>query len=268
MAKIKTENLEIGFEKTGNGPPVILISGLGYGRWLWEKQLNGLEPYFTLYALDNRGVGESDAPQPPYSITDMARDVRDFMRAMNIKEAHIVGTSLGGFIAQVFTLEYPKMADRVVLASTTGGGSGGIYPSSWTMFRLSLAGKKKDPEKRARARLRLTLAPDFWDKTPREIERLLQRFLQQPAAAHGVKAQMEAGQNYWKRDHRWTSLHQVRSDTLVITGNRDRIVPPKNSEKLAQEIPRARLEKMENTGHLVMWEKPERFNDLLYSFLK
>ncbi len=268
MAKIKTKNLQIGYEKRGNGPPVILISGLGYGRWLWEKQLQGLEPYFSLYALDNRGLGESDAPLPPYSISDMARDVKDFMQAMEIEKANIVGTSLGGFIAQVFALEYPKMTEKLVLVSTTGGGGGGTYASSGTLFRLKLAGMKKDPEKRARARLRITLSPEFWQKNPEEGERLLQKFLHQTATSHGIKAQMEAGQNYWKRDHRWTSLHRVRATTLIISGNKDRIVPPVNSKKLAGEIPRARLEFIENTGHLVMWEKPEQFNDLLYSFCK
>jgi len=268
MAKIKTKNFEIGYQKEGKGPPIILISGLGYGRWLWEKQLEGLKEHFTLYALDNRGLGESYAPAPPYSISDMARDVKDFMNAMEIEKAAIVGTSLGGFIAQVFGLEYPKMAEKIVLASTTGGGGGGIYASSLTMFRLSLAAKKKDPEKRARARLKLTVAPEFWKKKPEEVDRLIKKFLQQPATSHGLKAQLAAGENYWKRDHRWTSLHSLKPDVMVITGGKDKIVPPENSEKLAREIPRARLEIMKNTGHLAMWEKPEQFNDLIYSFCK
>lgn len=268
MPKIRTENLEIGYEKAGTGPPVILIPGLGYGRWLWDQQLEGLSDSFTLYALDNRGLGESEAPDPPYTIADMARDVRDFIRALDIKKAHVGGCSLGGFVAQVFGLEYPQMTDRLFLVSTTGGGGGATYASTWTMFRLSLARMKKDLEKRSRARLRLTLAPNFIRQKPEEVEAILQRFLNQPSTAHGVRAQLQAGQNFWRRDHRWTALHRMRAPVLVVTGDKDRIVPPVNSERLAQELPRASLEVIENSGHLPMLEKPEKFNQLLSSFLQ
>jgi len=267
LARIKTKNLELGYEVAGNGPPIIFISGLGYGRWLWENQIEGLKDDFTVYALDNRGIGESESPESPYSVAAMARDVRDFMEAMNISKASLVGSSLGGFVAQVFALENPEKVERLGLVSTTGGGEGSKFSSPWTMFKLVLAGKKKSPEQRARARLKLTVGRGFWEQADK-IEELLQKFLEQKFTSHGIEAQTKAGQDFWRKDHRWTDLYRIKAETLVITGDEDRIVPSENSKNLAKAIPQASLEIMKGAGHLVMLEQPDKFNDLIYTFFK
>ena len=107
---------------TAPGQPLLLIHGLGYARWGWEPVLPGLAEQFDVILFDNRGIGESDAPAGPYTVAEMAGDAVRVLDEAGVERAHVVGTSLGGMIAQELALSHPERVDRLVLACTTPGG--------------------------------------------------------------------------------------------------------------------------------------------------
>ena len=115
--------MKIGWERRGDGPALLLIQGLGYARWGWEPVLDGLARSFDVLVFDNRGIGESDAPPGPYTAARAGRRTRrrSWTRPAS-SSAHVVGTSLGGMVAQELALARPERVDRLVLACTTPGG--------------------------------------------------------------------------------------------------------------------------------------------------
>jgi pimeloyl-ACP methyl ester carboxylesterase len=112
---LKVNDVRLYHEVRGSGPPLVLITGLGASLWLWEEQLPALAEHFTTIAFDNRGVGRSEAPEGPYTIVQMADDVAGLLDALGIERAHVLGFSMGGFVAQEFALRHPH---RLVLAAT------------------------------------------------------------------------------------------------------------------------------------------------------
>ena len=119
-------DVHIAWEALGDGPALLLIHGLGYERHGWGPLPALLAEDFRVLLFDNRGIGESDAPPGPYTTALMAGDALGVLDAAGIERAHVVGTSLGGMVAQELVLTAPERVDRLVLACTTPGHS--TYP--------------------------------------------------------------------------------------------------------------------------------------------
>src|SRR5947199_10667465 len=99
--------MKIAWESLGAGDPVVLIHGLGYARWGWEPVAAPLARRFRLLLFDNRGIGESEIPPGPYSVAAMAEDALAVLNEAGVERAHVVGTSLGGMVAQELALARP-----------------------------------------------------------------------------------------------------------------------------------------------------------------
>ncbi|HUQ22025.1 MAG TPA: alpha/beta hydrolase, partial [Gaiellaceae bacterium] len=115
--------MKIAWERHGEGPPLLLIHGLGYARWGWEPVVEALARSFDVLLFDNRGVGASDAPPGPYTAAEMAGDAVQVLDEAGVERAHVVGTSLGGMVAQELALGHPDRVGRLVLACTSPGGT-------------------------------------------------------------------------------------------------------------------------------------------------
>src|SRR4051794_4558328 len=115
--------VRIAWEATGSGPPLLLVHGLGYGRWGWEPIVERLAGRFEVVTVDNRGIGGSDAPPGPYRTRVMAEDLVKVLDDAGLDRVSVVGTSLGGMIAQELALRHPERVDRLVLAATIPGGA-------------------------------------------------------------------------------------------------------------------------------------------------
>ena len=115
--------MKIAWERHGAGPPLLLIQGLGYARWGWEPVVEPLARSFDVILFDNRGIGESDAPAGPYTAAQMAGDALQVLDEAGVERAHVLGTSLGGMVAQELALAHPERVDKLVLACTTPGGA-------------------------------------------------------------------------------------------------------------------------------------------------
>jgi 3-oxoadipate enol-lactonase len=249
--------VRIAWERRGEGQPLVLVHGLGYARWGWEPVADALAERFEVVLLDNRGIGESDAPAGPYTAAEMAEDVVRVLDEAGVDSAHVVGTSLGGMVAQELALRTERV-DRLVLVCTTPGGSNAA-PMPEVTARLIAEAASLEPVVALRRFVENALAPG----APEElVERILAHRLRtaQPPAAWA--AQAAAGVSF----DAWDRLPELRAPTLVLHGTEDVVVDPANSTLLVERIPDAHLQWFTGCGHLLFWEEPERFVGLVGEF--
>ena len=252
-------SVHIAWERRGSGPPVALIHGLGYARWGWEPVADPLAERFEVVLLDNRGIGESDAPPGPYTCAEMAADVLDVLDDAGIAHAHVVGTSLGGMIAQELVLMAPARVDRLVLVCTTPGGPNAVPMPSRTV-ELIAAAPSMEPLVALRRFVENALAPNPPDEI---VDRILAHRIAtaQPPVAWAAQAAAGASFDAWQR------APLIGTPTLVLHGTQDVVVDPANAALLGERIPAARVELFEGCGHLLFWEQPARFVDVVGEFL-
>ena len=129
MSQVLVNGVKLYYEIHGTGEPLLLIEGLGYASWSWFRQIEVLSDSYGVVCFDNRGVGKSDKPDIPYSIELMADDVARLLESLSIEKAHILGVSMGGYIAQKLAINYPQKVKSLVLGCTSFGGSQSIPPA-------------------------------------------------------------------------------------------------------------------------------------------
>ena len=247
----------------GDATPVLLVHGLGYARWGWD----GLPDLLTtaghdVVLFDNRGIGDSDVPEGPYTATQMATDALAVLDAAGIDRAHVVGSSLGGMIAQELALTAPGRVDRLVLLSTTPGGDDAA-PMPEVTVELLQRMPTMEPVEALHAAIRNALAPRWLEERPELVEEILAHRLEDPQDPAGWQAQAHAGTTYDGGGR----LGAIQAPTLVLHGDADNVVAPANGQLLADRIPDARLVELPGHGHLPFWEDPARVSREVLAFL-
>jgi pimeloyl-ACP methyl ester carboxylesterase len=245
--------MRIAWERRGSGPPLLLIHGLGYARWGWEPVVGPLARSFDVLLFDNRGIGESDEPPGPYTAAEMASDAVQVLDEAGIGRAHVLGTSLGGMVAQELALAHSTRVDKLVLACTTTGGAQ-AHPMPEQTVRLMANGAT------LRDFVENALEPD-----PRTelVERILAHRVATAQSPEAWLAQAAAGAAF----DAYERAGSIAAPALVLHGDGDVVVDPRNAELLAGLLPHASLELFPGTGHLFFWQQPERFVRLIEEFL-
>jgi 3-oxoadipate enol-lactonase len=251
-------DVRIAYETRGTGRPLLLMHGLGYGRWGWEPLLEPLAEDFRVLFYDNRGIGDSDVPPGPYTARHLAEDAVAVLDAAGVERADVVGTSLGGMAAQELALGFADRVDRLVLACTTPGGLS-AHPMPQQTVDLMLSAPTMPPEVALRRFIENALAPGAPEQL---VERIYALRRANPFDPKGWHAQAAAGVAFDALER----ISELEAPTLVVTGTEDVVVDPRNSELLAGRIPNARLERVPG-GHLFFWEEPTRFVTLVKEFL-
>ncbi|MGI8825054.1 MAG: alpha/beta fold hydrolase [Chloroflexota bacterium] len=118
MPHARLHDVSLYYEIRGDGPNLVLIEGLGYHTWMWYRQLPAFAPHFRTLIYDNRGVGRSDIPPGPYTHEQNAGDLEALLDHLGWERTHVLGVSMGGFIAQQFAVSYLDRVDRLVLVAT------------------------------------------------------------------------------------------------------------------------------------------------------
>jgi 3-oxoadipate enol-lactonase len=250
------------YQVTGRpgAPPVLFIQGLGADKHMWNFQRFGLAWSYRTYALDNRGVGRSDKPPGPYSLTQMADDAVAVLDHAGVDTAHVVGASMGGAIAQIIALTYPQRVRSLTLACTA------CRNHPWR--RELLAGWAEQAN--ARGLGTMTHEAARWVIGPRSFRRVMPALgwlgpLAFGGPAHGFTAQVEAILD--AEEGLALELGAIAVPTLVVVGNQDILTPRGDSEELADLIPTAELVVISGAAHGLMVEHATTFNRILRDFL-
>lgn len=274
MSTAKVGEVELYYEEHGSGDPLLLIMGLAADSQAWMFQIPDFAQHYRTIAFDNRGVGRSSKPAGPYTIHQMADETAGLLDTLGIERAHVVGVSMGGMIAQELVLRHPQRVRGLVLACT--------YPEPdaeierHREFTLSQFGGSIDASGAMKVDITAInplmflqqLLPNVFNQAyiDRELPKLMQIF--SGALQWGFSMEAILGQVGAVMSHKATDrLHAIKSPTLVITGDADRLVPPASSDVLAREIPGAKLVKIPGGSHGFNFETPELFNREVLDFL-
>jgi 3-oxoadipate enol-lactonase len=250
--------MRIAWEERGDGAPLLLIQGLGYGRWSWDPVVPALAQRYRVLWFDNRGIGDSDKPEGPYTARLMAADALQVLDEAGVERAHVLGASLGGMIAQEVAAGSPERVDKLVLCCTTPGGAATV-PMPDVSVQLFAEAPTLAPEVALRRFVVNALGPAPPDEL---VEELYRRRLANPPDPDGWQAQAAAGLTFEGVER------AIVAPTLVLTGTDDNVVDPHNADVVASRIPGARVERFPGAGHLFFWEQPDAFVTITSEFLQ
>ncbi len=248
------DGISLNYEVHGAGEPVLMIMGLAVGLVGWLPQVEDLAgDDWQLCIFDNRGVGLSSAPRPPYSMDRLAADALALMDHLGWQRAHVVGVSMGGMIAQHVALTAPHRVRSIALLATHAGGWGG-RPTRTAVGGV-LRSHSGSTRLRRRALISMLHSPQHLAEVGREVveARLRDTLLHNPPPRLGMLGQLSAIFRH-RTHHRLPELAALPA--LVITGTSDVMVRPENSVTIARLI-EAELLQFEGAGHAIHVEHRE-----------
>ncbi len=259
MAVIGVGEIELSYERTGAGPPLLLIMGMSGTALTWgEPFLEELRRDFDVIAYDHRGIGASSPLEGPLTIRQMAEDAAGLLAALELDSAHILGISMGGMIAQELALAHPALIRTLALGCTYCGGPGSAHIDPDVLVPVMRAREAGNRELALRLVWEINVSPAYAadeDAWARFVAIAMRRavavaVIEEQAraiAAHDTSARLGA----------------IEAPTLVVHGTVDRLLPVANGHMIAELIPGARLELFDGVGHLFFWERSERTVELL-----
>lgn len=252
------------YDITGSGPVVLCLAGFGCDNWIFQDMAELLKDHFSLVMPDNRGMGKSPAAQTAYAIEDLANDALDLMEDLGHERFHVIGISMGGFIAQALCLKAPEKVDRLVLMCTTSGGDDFVPLPEMTKDQLITA-YQMEASRVVKLNTELTIHPSLKHRSPETYEHILRKKLEHRAGLDQVLLQREAATTFLTQTQ---PLDQITPQTLVLSGDADTYVDPKNCAILASKLPHAETRLIEDTNHLFFLEKTEEVSAQIRHFLE
>ncbi len=258
MPKLRTGDIELYYEKMGEGQPLVFIHGLGSSALGWENQVDLFAKHYQVVAFDVRGHGQSDKPPGPYSIPLFAQDAAGLIESLGIAPAHVVGLSLGGMIALQLAVSAPDALKSLTVVNSGPDMVLRTFKDRLNVFQRlfvsSVLGMRKMGE---------VLSGRLFPKP--EHEEIRQIFVERWAANDkpAYMASLRAIIGWSVADR----LGEIRCPTLVIAADQD-YTPVALKEAYAAKIPGATLAVIEDSRHATHVERPEAFNPTLMAFLE
>lgn len=251
----------IAYECAGEGPPVVMLHGIGGNRQNWARQAAALQESFTVIAWDARGYGDSGDVEGERAFSDFSDDLARLLDHLHIERAHLVGLSMGARILMDFA---PRHLDRVATL---------VLCDCFHGFDTALTPEKQREYVELRERP-LRAGKSFADLAPRLIDSLVSPTCS-PSARDELRQSIEMlrVEAYLKTLRasisfdRTAELHQLKMPVQLIFGGDDRLTPPGIGEDMLTLIGNARLAVLDGAGHLSNLERPAAFNEILVSFL-
>ncbi len=245
--------MRLHYERAGAGPALLLLHGIGSNRRAFRHQLTGLRDRYDVIAWDAPGYGHSEDPAGSMSLGEMADEAAKLLDELQIEQAHVLGVSMGGVIAQLLYHRHPGKVRSLILVDTTTGGSTPERVQQRleaidTLTPLQLA------EKRAPQLVRPDAPPGLVHELVEIMAEVHPDGYRNAAVALG-EADVQA------------LLPSIAVPTLVVHGKDDAVVPLETGKRLTATIPGAQLCILERAGHVSNQEQPEAFNAAVRAFL-
>ncbi|RLM33513.1 alpha/beta fold hydrolase [Haloarcula sp. Atlit-120R] len=264
MQYATNDGVDIAYER--EGPPdaetVVFVEGIGYGRWMWLWQQEALVDEYQTIVWDNRGTGDSDEPEGPYTMGQMAGDLEAVLDDAGIEQAHVVGASMGGMIAQQYALEYDRAQSLTLMCTSPGGPEARPVPEE-TQQRMFAVPDDLDERELRRYKMQPALSESFMDAHEDLIERIVDWRIDSDASDRALEWQGAAVQAFDASDR----LREITEPCLVIHGTADEVVPYENGELLARGLPNADFVTVHGGPHLLFIEEYERVNTQIREFI-
>jgi pimeloyl-ACP methyl ester carboxylesterase len=265
MPTLHTPEVDLHYETTGEGRPVLFIHGVGVAGQAWRPQTDALASECHAAFFDNRGLGRSVPCRGPIRIEHMARDARAIMDFLQWDSARVVGHSMGGVIAQQLALDCPSRVRSLALLCTFPSGRDAARPTPWVLW-MALRTRLGTRRMRRDAFLEMILpkallAGGDRDDLARRMANHIGRDL-----AHQPPILLQQLRALARHDCRERLAELGSIPTLVVSGDEDRIAPPRFGRELARRIPNATFEVIPRAAHAVTIHDPETVNRRLAAF--
>lgn len=268
-----TNGVRLAYERVGSGPPVILVAGTGMPPAAWT--LSGLVEQLVIgghevitYAA--RGVAPSDAPPPPYTVQDMARDLGGLLDSLALTGCDVVGYSLGGFVVEVLARARADLVRKAVLLASAGPLTATLRATLETEAAL-IAECGYLPAAFAKFEaLRTSLPPSVLRDDPNQVAAWWQLLDAQQACwtSHdGERGQATAAFSWTHDTDRMEQLRDVRQPTLVVCFEHDLYFPPWAAQAAVERLPRGRLVEIPDAAHGGLMTHSDKCVDALLPFL-
>ena len=233
MPYASNDGVEIFYDVEGprDAPVVTFVEGLSYGTWMWRWQRDDLREDYRTIVFDNRGTGDSDEPEGPYTASGMASDLEAVLDDAGVDETHVVGASLGGMIAQQYALEYDRAASLVLVCTTPGGEDAVPIPEE-TLDRMLNVPAEYGPAESIRHKMRPAFTDEFWEENEAVVDRIVEWRLETDPSERAYEWQTAAASAFDASER----LGEIDQPTLLIHGTADRVVPFANAELLAEGL--------------------------------
>ena len=256
MPRVRIADVTLNYEQEGRGSDLILIHGLGADLHIWDADVAVFARHHRVLRPDVRGFGASDKPPGPYSPALFARDIDGLCAACGVANAHVLGISMGGVIAQRVALDFPARVRSLVLVSTSSE-VGQKSVAAWQRLadRIERDGFDAQTADASRA-----FAPAFVQRHPEIVADLGRRNAACDPKGYAAAARAVS-------DYNWTAdLPRLTAPTLILQGLDDQLTPPGGSVKLSRGVPRARLLMIPGAGHNLPIEQPDIFHNSVLAF--
>jgi pimeloyl-ACP methyl ester carboxylesterase len=265
MPVVESNGISVYYEDCGQGDPVLLLMGITARGAVWQKHAECWAREFRCILPDNRGVGLSDKPPGAYSTEQMADDCAGLLASLDMKNARVVGCSMGSTIAQQLALRHPRLVRSMVLMCTWAR----CDRYARDVFRHMVDIKSRlRPEEFATYIQLLIFAKPYWDRDDAfaELEegRMAAAADSLPQPIHGFEGQAAACVAH----NTLEDLPKIACPCLVIGGRNDIFTPVWMAEEVASRIPDCDLHLYEGAGHAFHWERIEDFNPRVREWLR
>jgi len=262
MPKIQANDIQLFYNITGTGEPLLLLAGFACDNYYWSLMMPHLTTKYQVIRVDNRGVGRSSTPTKPYSIQEMARDAAALLEYLCIDSVSVIGHSMGGQIAQELALNYPQKVRNLIIISSWAQINGIFHTIIETWGELP---QILDWQQYQKVILPWVFTEQFLS-TPQVIDQILQMAINYPfrPTAQGLYHQSQAILN----SDTSARIPEISCPTLVMVGKQDILTPVAFSQQLTQLISHAELVLIENCGHGLLIESTDTVAEKILNFLE
>jgi pimeloyl-ACP methyl ester carboxylesterase len=257
------EGLSMYYDEGGSGEPVLWLAGTGTSGGMWSRfQVPAFTDRYRCIAMDLRGTGRTDAPDMPYSMPMLAKDVEGLMRHLELERAHLVGFSMGSAIIQELALTAPQLVRSAVLCGTWSSTS--IEHHIRRHYESRMIQLREAPPQ-------VFQSAGFWGWSPSFVDDEAD-LMEELEAFVGEVSSGEPGARleHYRADLAHDTLARlggVSTPTLVLYGAEDLITLPRYNQRVAAAIPGAELQEIQGGGHMVLLERPDDCNAAIRDFL-
>lgn len=261
MTLIDIGDAEIYVEERGDGPPLLLVAGLGGRGQFWNNQVEALAEHFRVIIHDHRGVGRSSPDKAVFGADHMADDLLKLMDAMKLDKAHLVGHSTGGAIGQHIALKQPERLDKLVLSCSWAGPDAYFLHLFHTRRQVLIS---CGPEAYLTMGTFLAMPASHLQKQMTSAREFMEERVK---AFPGLQVELSRLSAVMSHDLR-TQVHKIKHETLCIGAKDDQITPSGFTEELAEKIDGAKLHLLDRGGHFCPIASAEAYNPVVLDFLR
>jgi len=258
--KITANGISMNYQLEGpaNAPVVTLSHSLATNLSMWDPQIAALTSRYRVLRYDTRGHGGTEAPEGPYTLDQLAEDVRALLQVLKIARTHFIGLSMGGFIGQILGLKYPKMLGSLILCDTTSRVPPEAKPTWDERIRVA---RTQGMEPHVEPTISRWFTAPFREKRPEVVDPV--RAMIRATSPRGYVGCCQAIATLDLTDR----LHSITVPTLIIVGEDDPGTPVAASRTIHERIKGSELVILKTAMHLSNLEQPEAFNRAVGTFL-